>query len=80
MGELLLQGEAINGLKWELEARENFKMGDKLTLYDQFMVSSNVSVDVIAKRFEKTNPALPPRSRRLSRRVGSASEGPPDTK
>ena len=48
-----LQGEAINGLKRELEVRGTFKMGDKLTLYDQFMVSSNVSDEVLAKRFNK---------------------------
>ena len=48
--ELQLQGEDINGLKHELEARENFKIGDKLTLYDQLMVSSNLSVDFIARK------------------------------
>ena len=51
--ELQLQGEAINGLERELETRETFKMGDKLTLYDQLMVSSNASVETIAKRFKK---------------------------
>ena len=51
--ELQLQDEAINGLKRELETRNTFKMGDKLTLYDQLMVSSNVSVETIAKRFKK---------------------------
>ena len=52
-GQTSLQGEAINGLKRELETRDPFKMGDKLTLYDQLMVSSNVSVEAIAKRFKK---------------------------
>ena len=51
--ELQVQGEAINGLKRELETRETFQMGDKLTLYDQLMVSSNVSVETIAKRLKK---------------------------
>ena len=78
--ELQLQGEAINGLKRELEARETFNMGDKLMLYDQLMVLSNISVEAYAKRFKKTKPALPPRSWRLPRRVCSAAEGPPDTK
>ena len=78
--ELQLQGEAINGLKRDLEAGETFKMGEKLTLYDQLMVSSSVSVEVIAKRLKKTKPALRPRSWRLPRRVCLASEGPLDTK
>ena len=53
--ELQLQGEAIKGLKRKLETRETFKMGDKLTLYDQLMVSSNVSVETIAKRTKNSD-------------------------
>ena len=36
-----------------LEARETFKMGDKLALHYQLLVSSIVSVEAIAERFKK---------------------------
>ena len=50
--ELQLQGEAIKGLKWELEAIKTFQLCGKLTLCDQLMISSKVSVETIAKRLK----------------------------